>query len=90
MYVEGKFEKDTTPHIHPNSVKIQRLAVLLKTSGQNSDITIFFDGEGKVDPARLPTSEDLQKGLDLMQVIENGYKEQGLKPNSHGYSMSHY
>lgn len=89
MYVEGKFKKDSRRNIRPDSVRLQSLTLRLESGGESDGLTIEFDNKGDPYPALLPSSENLQRGLDLLQKIGDGYEERGLKVNSRGLSTDH-
>lgn len=86
MHVEGQFKKDSRRNIRPDSVRLQSLTLRLKGDGESDGLTIEFDNKGNPYPGLLPSSENLQRGLGLLQRIKDGYEERGFKVNSHGYS----
>lgn len=90
IHVEGKFIKDTTPHVHPDSVKHVELSLRFKKGGKNSSLAVKYDKNTKPIEKTLPSVEKIKKGIKILNYLIEKYKALGTKEAPTGYCSDHY
>lgn len=81
VYLEGEWEEDPDLYVHPNSVVAKRLSLCFKKGGEITSLSMTFDsGTQNPNKDELPSIENIQKGLVVLDWLEQEYKSH-LKPN---------
>jgi hypothetical protein len=85
LHVEGKFEKDTTPHIRPNSTRAIKLEVCFEKDGEISSLAVEYDKDENPVEETLPSLEELRKGIEVLDYMTQQYKNSNVKRAPQGF-----
>lgn len=90
-HIEGEYVEDTTPHVHPDSVKTKRLDLHFRKGKETSSLIVDYDGEGNPVEDTMPLADDLRKGLEVLDYMSDYYVESGIKQAPRGFDNDiHY